>query len=239
MLEEKILSASPNSHIIVLPEMFTTGFTMNCKNLAESMDGPTVIWMQKIAKAKNAILAGSLIIREKEAYFNRLIWMLPTGEYGFYDKRHLFSYAGEDKHYTRGNKKLVGNVNGWKINLQVCYDLRFPVWSRQPVGQDMHYDMLINVANWPDKRSAAWKSLLTARAIENQCFVIGVNRVGTDGNGHHYDGCSGILDPLGNLLWTKENTEEIHTHTFHKADLEKVRSHFPFLNDADEYHIMI
>lgn len=239
MFSEKIATIKDNPEVIVLPEMFSTGFSMQPAGLAETMDGPALQWMADVASKKKAIITGSIIIIENGKYFNRLIWMLPSGDYGYYDKRHLFSYAGEHEKYTAGNKKLIGNVKGWKINLQVCYDLRFPVWTRQPAQPELQYDIYINVANWPQKRSHAWKTLLTARAIENQCFVIGVNRVGTDGNGHPYRGESMVIDPLGKVLWEKENVETIYTHKFEKEPLEEIRSHFPFLKDADDYLIQV
>jgi len=184
-----------------------------------------------------------LIIQEEENYFNRLIWMLPTGEYGYYDKRHCFSLAGEDEHYTSGTKRLIASVGGWKINLCICYDLRFPVWTRQVIHADPdkepapEYDVLIYVANWPEKRSHAWKSLMTARAIENQCYVVGVNRVGNDGNGLSHSGNSMIVDPIGNSLYEKEHEEDIHTVVLDKSLLEDVRSNLPFWKDADHFLI--
>lgn len=239
MFSKKINSIQTNPEVIILPEMFSTGFTMKPDDLAETMDGPTMQWMAETASKKKAILTGSIIIKETGKFFNRLIWMLPSGDYGTYDKRHLFSFAGEHEKYTPGNKKLIGNVKGWKVNLQVCYDLRFPVWTRQSVQRDMQYDLLINVANWPQKRSAVWKTLLTARAIENQAYVIGVNRVGVDGNNHPYDGNSMIIDPLGEVLYLKEDDEDIFTYTLRKERISEVRAHYPFLNDADDYIIQV
>src|SRR5689334_14473149 len=173
MLEQKIRSIK-QSQIVVLPEMFSTGFSMKPELFGESMEGPSVKWMKKLAAEKKLILTGSLIISEDENYYNRLIWMLPNGRYGYYDKRHLFAYGKEDQHYSSGNKRLIASVNGWKILLLVCYDLRFPVWARQQQSEDRNfeYDVLIYVANWPERRNTAWKSLLRARAIENQCYVI-------------------------------------------------------------------
>src|SRR5664279_4058821 len=196
MLSKKIERIREKTEVIILPEMFSTGFSMNPDILAEDMNGETVQWMKKIAVEKKIILTGSIIIKDGSHYFNRLIWMLPNGEYGIYDKKHLFAYGNEHEHYTAGSKRLIASVKGWKINLQVCYDLRFPVWSRQSppyFGEGPgersapEYDLLIYVANWPEQRIHAWKSLLTARAIENQCYVAGVNRVGEDGNGIHYN----------------------------------------------------
>lgn len=239
MLEEKINSIQEKTEIVVLPEMFTTGFSMQPALLAETMDGEAVAWMKRIAASKKIILTGSVIIKEEENFYNRLIWMLPNGQYGVYDKRHRFAYAGEDDHYTAGTKRLIASVKGWKINLLVCYDLRFPVWARQqsqPEGAE--YDLLIYVANWPERRIHAWKTLLQARAIENQCYVVGVNRVGDDPNDIHYSGESMIVDPMGEVLYTKKEVEDIFTMTFNKTHLQTVREKLPFLKDADGFHII-
>lgn len=237
MWEEKILSITGKTEIVVLPEMFSTGFSMKPELLAEKMNGPAVEWMKRIAKQKKIILTGSLIIEEEGNYFNRLIWMLPNGEYGYYDKRHLFAYAKEDEHYTPGNKRLIASVKGWKINLQVCYDLRFPVWARQQAEELPEYDILIYVANWPERRSLAWKTLLQARAIENQCYVIGLNRVGNDGNDIYHSGDSMVVDPLGELLYQKSKEEDIFSITLTKDKLEEVRTKFPFWKDADDFQL--
>ena len=171
--------------------------------------------------------------------------MLPNGQHGVYDKRHLFGYADEDKHYTAGTKRLIASVNGWKINLQVCYDLRFPVWARQTppsgeveVGSAPEFDVLIYVANWPERRVHAWKTLLTARAIENQCYVIGVNRTGDDGNGVYHSGSSMVIDAMGEVLYEKEHEEDIHTITLSKEKLEEIRHKLPFLKDGDAFSIL-
>jgi omega-amidase len=244
MLQEKIM-ALPFTEIVVLPEMFSTGFSMQPEVLSETMGGETVRWMKKIAAQKKVILAGSLIIREEGAYYNRLIWMLPNGQHGHYDKRHLFRYAGEHKHYTPGSKRLIASVKGWKINLLVCYDLRFPVWARQgkhPANQEdpdsVEYDLLICVANWPEKRAHAWRTLLQARAIENQCYVAGVNRVGNDGNNIHHIGDSMIIDPLGEPMVHLLDEEDASTITLDKEKLEETRTRLPFLNDGDRFIIM-
>jgi predicted amidohydrolase len=234
MLQQKIESIKEKTEIVILPEMFSTGFSMNAKILAEKMDGETVSWMKKIASEKKIILTGSVIIEEDGKYFNRLIWMLPNGHFGVYDKRHLFAFGDEHNHYSAGNKKLIASVKGWKINLQICYDLRFPVWSRQaPDGLENKYDLLINVASWPEKRSIAWKTLLRARAIENQCFVACVNRVGEDGNKISYDGDSSIIDPLGEIIYQKHKDEDIFTCTLQKEKVIETRDKFPFWKDAD------
>lgn len=251
MLEEKIMSIAEKTELVVLPEMFSTGFSMRPEELAETMEGETVQWMKRIAAQKKVILTGSVIIKEEAAdeqvnYYNRLIWMLPNGQYGVYDKRHRFAYAGEDDHYTAGSKRLIASVKGWKINLLVCYDLRFPVWARQSPprlqergsGGEVEYDVLIYVANWPERRIQAWKTLLQARAIENQCYVVGANRVGDDGNKIHYSGESMIIDPLGEVLYTKKDEEDIYTITLEKTHLDSVREKFPFWKDADAFMIM-
>lgn len=249
MLEKKIMGITDKTEIVVLPEMFNTGFTMRPEQLAETMEGETVNWMKRVAMAKRVVLVGSVACATGQAtsssqtsFTNRLIWMLPNGQYGYYDKRHLFAFAGEDQHYTAGNKRLIASVKGWKINLQVCYDLRFPVWARQSSfakasEDEPEYDVLIYVANWPERRSHAWKTLLQARAIENQSYVVGVNRVGNDGNNIYHSGDSMIVDPLGEVLYTKKDEEDIHTITIDKAQLEAVREKLPFLRDGDGFSI--
>jgi predicted amidohydrolase len=237
MLANKIDRIEMPTEIVVLPEMFSTGFSMQPQLLAEQMDGPTVQWMQETAAKKRIILTGSLIIQENDQFYNRLLWVLPNGEIGHYDKRHRFAFAGEDKHYAAGNKRLIAQVKGWKLNLQICYDLRFPVWARQQADQAPEYDVLLNVANWPERRSHAWKTLLTARAIENQCYVIGVNRVGTDGKDIYHSGNSMVIDPLGEVLYHREHEEDVHTITLQKHALNEVRERFPFWKDADQFFI--
>lgn len=238
MLQQKIESIKEKTEIVILPEMFTTGFSMKPELLAEKMEGETVQWMKKIAAEKKIILTGSVIIEKDGKYFNRLIWMLPNGESGIYDKRHLFAFGDEHNHYSAGNKKLIASVKGWKINLQICYDLRFPVWARQSPGElENKYDLLINVANWPDKRSIAWKTLLRARAIENQCFVVGVNRVGEDGNKIFYNGDSSIIDPLGEMIYQKSKDEDLFTYTLQKEKISETRDKFPFWKDSDHFMI--
>ena len=266
MFEEKIFSISKPTEIVVLPEMFSTGFSMQPEKLAETMEGETMQWMKQVASKKKIILTGSLIIKDSsppglggEAYYNRLVWVLPNGQVGYYDKRHLFAYADEDQHYTPGEKRLIASVKGWKINLLVCYDLRFPVWSRQASPRTplqpraassfsggarreeqnaLEYDVLIYVANWPEKRVHAWTTLLRARAIENQCYVIGVNRTGEDGNKIHYTGESMAIDPMGEILYHKKDEDDVFTVTLDRSHLEKVREKFPFWKDADQFKII-
>ena len=238
MLEEKINSLSGKIEVVVLPEMFSTGFSMNPENIAETMDGKGIEWLKNISSEKRLLLTGSLIIKEDNKFFNRLIWMQPDKNFYYYDKRHLFAYAGENEKYNPGNKRLIVSVKGFKINLLICYDLRFPVWSRQTKGNSPEFDILIFVANWPSKRINAWRSLLIARAIENQCYVVGVNRVGKDGNDIEYNGDSMLVDPLGNVIYEMKDTEEIFTFTLDYNELETVRSQFPFLKDADDFRII-
>ena len=233
------------TEVIILPEMFSTGFSMQPEKLAESMDGPTVDWMRRLSREKKTIITGSIIIEENGNYYNRLIWMLPNGELGYYDKRHLFAFAGEDQLYTPGNKRLIASVKGWKINLQICYDLRFPVWARQQslthsnVEEEnkTEYDILLYVANWPEKRSHAWKTLLTARAIENQCFTVGVNRVGLDGNNIAHSGDSMVVGPLGEVLYHCAYEEDVFHIQLQKEEIKNTRTKFPFWKDADNFKL--
>ncbi len=257
MFEEKINAIKEKTEMVILPEMFSTGFSMNPKLLAEKMEGATMQWMMRIAREHRIILTGSLIIEEDGYYYNRLIWMLPVGQYGHYDKRHLFGYAGEQEHYSPGNKRLIASVNGFKLNMQICYDLRFPVWASQQsfvpplLGKKRvsnfdafkepehpEYDILVYVANWPEKRNHAWKTLLQARAIENQCYVIGLNRVGNDGNDIYYSGDSMVVDPLGKTAYEKSHDEDIFTITINKENVDDIRKQFPFWKDAEHFVIV-
>ena len=239
MFEQKIKAIEEPTEIVVLPEMFSTGFSMNNVLLGEAMNGETVTWMKRVAAENKIILTGSIIIKENENFYNRLIWMLPNGEYGVYDKRHLFGFGNETEHYSAGNKRLIASVKGWKINLQICYDLRFPVWARQnPTDKsEAEYDLLIYVANWPERRSHAWKTLLCARAIENQCYVVGVNRVGDDGNNINHSGNSMVIDSAGAVLYHKADDEDVFTITLEKEPLAEFRTKFPFLKDGDSFSI--
>ncbi len=238
LLEKKIYNIEGKPEIVVLPEMFSTGFSMQPEIFAETMEGQTLQWMKKVSAEKKIILTGSIMAKEHEQYFNRMIWMLPNGQYGYYDKRHLFAFANENEHYTAGKKRFIGSVKGWKINLQVCYDLRFPVWARQQPQDEPEFDVLLYVANWPEKRSHAWKTLLQARAIENQCYVVAVNRTGTDGKEIYYSGDSMAVDPLGEILYTKAHEEDIVTITLQKNHLDEIRNKFPFWKDADPFMIV-
>lgn len=235
LLEQQISSLPADAQVVVLPEMFSTGFSMQPERLAETMDGVTVQWLQHMARNHRKIITGSIIAEDKGNYFNRLIWMQPDGKYYHYDKRHLFSYAGEDKHYTSGDKRLIVQVNGWRICLLICYDLRFPVWSRQTKER---YDLLLYVANWPERRRHAWCTLLQARAIENQCYVAGVNRVGHDGHQIYHSGDSSLIDPYGMLLWEQADQPAVFTATLSKEVLATCRTKFPFLDDADKFVVV-
>ncbi|MDV6169660.1 amidohydrolase [Flavobacterium sp. DG1-102-2] len=232
--ETLINSIKEATDIIILPEMFSTGFTMTPNAVAETMDGDTVKWMKATAAAKDCAVTGSLVIEENGSYYNRLLFVLPDGEIKTYDKRHLFSLAGEDKAYTAGADRLIINYRGWKISPFVCYDLRFPVFSRNT--EDI--DLMLYVANWPAPRVAAWDALLKARAIENMCYVAGVNRTGQDNNGHSYLGHSQVLDELGtNVVQPKEN-EGVFTVELNKESLLETRNKFQFLNDRDSFSLL-
>ncbi len=243
MFENKLLNLEEPTEVVILPEMFSTGFSMRPQLLAEDMHGETVNWMREQSERHRIVLAGSVIIKDKDRYYNRLICMLPNGQLGYYDKRHRFAFAGEDEFYSQGNKRLIASVKGWRINLQVCYDLRFPVWSRQQLQTDEagnlqpEYDVLVYVANWPERRHHAWKTLLCARAIENQCYVVGVNRVGDDGNLIHHSGNSMVIDPLGEVLYHMADEEDVFTIQLQKEQLENVRSKFPFWKDGDQFSL--
>lgn len=230
----RLNSIREKTDLIILPEMFSTGFSMNPSKLAEEMGGKTMKWMHDQARKFDSVITGSLIIKESDKYYNRLIWMRPDGSHEQYDKRHLFGFGGEDQHYTAGTKKLFVELNGWKICPVICYDLRFPVWLR---NNNEEYDLLLIVANWPERRSLHWRSLIPARAIENQTFVIAVNRVGHDGNEVFHSGDSMCIDPNGKVIYYKPNDEDLYTFTINKNDLTQARSDFPFLKDADSFHL--
>lgn len=240
MFDQKIEAIKERTEVILLPEMFSTGFSMQPEKLAEKMDGSAVQWMKQKAKQKNAIIGGSLIIEEDGEYYNRFIWMLPNGQYGVYNKRHRFGFAGEDNHYAAGEKRIIAQVKGWKICLTICYDLRFPVWSRNTIKEDgqPEYDVLVNVANWPERRNVPWRALLQARAIENQCYMIGVNRVGNDGNDIYHSGDSSIIDPVGEIVYHKAHDEDVFTYTLSRQHLTELRGKFPFMKDADKFMIL-
>lgn len=227
--EALIIEDQAPSDLIILPEMFTTGFSMKPTTFAETMEGPTVQWLQKMASQTNKTITGSLIIKENSHYFNRLIWMTPDGQAQTYDKRHLFSFGLEDQHYWPGTTLLEPHLKNWKIRPLICYDLRFPVWSRNTTD----FDVLIYVANWPERRISHWRTLLLARAIENQCFVIGTNRVGTDGNGIYHNGNSMVISPKGEILMEVLEGELMESITLSRSKLDDYRKNFPALKDRD------
>jgi len=231
---DKIISAIKNTDVIILPEMFTTGFTMNTANVYEEMKGISVDWIRQKAKEKNACVTGSLIIKENNSYYNRMIWAEPNGKITHYDKRHLFRMAEEHQSFSGGKERVIVNYKGWRILLQVCYDLRFPVFSRNKND----YDITIYVANWPMARNSAWKTLLQARAIENLSYVVGVNRIGEDGKSIPYSGDSAIIDFKGNYLQQAKAQEEtvISTQLSHQ-ELVDFREKFPAHLDADNFTI--
>ena len=223
-----------NTDIILLPEMFNTSFITNDTSLAEAMDGPTITWMQKLAKKKKASVAGTLIVKDKGCFYNRLVWVRKDQTLLHYDKCHLFSLAKEDKYITKGKNKIIVNQNGFKICPLICYDIRFPVFCR---NQD-EYDVLIFLSSWPEKRIDAWDTLLKARSIENQCFTIGVNRVGRDFSGYLFPGHSLVFDGLGNpLLDMADNKNMVRQIVLSKDKLQLQRRQLKFLNDRDSFII--
>lgn len=228
--------AQEASHIVLLPELFATGFSMNTA-LAEPMSGDTVAWMRKVAQKHRCIVGGSAMIREESGVYNRFLWMQPDGTAHHYDKRHRFAYGGEDKHFEAGDRRVIVQVMGWKLCLQVCYDLRFPVWSRNTLGP-AQYDALIYIASWPARRAHAWKTLLPARALENQAYVVGLNRTGTDGNNLLHSGDSTLYGPDGMSLWEAGEKPQIHTLTLSYEVLQDFRQQFPFLRDADAFSLL-
>ena len=229
--EEKINAISESIDLIVLPEMFTSGFTMHPEAVAETMQGETITWLIHLAKAKKAAITGSLVITENDNFYNRLVFVFPSGEIQFYDKRHLFTLAGEDKVYTAGNKKLIIEYKGWKICPLICYDLRFPVFARNTE----EYDVLIYVANWPKIRINAWDALLKARAIENMSYVIGVNRIGEDDNKFEYNGHSQVVNFLGDYVLEPVQENNIFIVELNKSELLLARKKFNFLSDQDSF----
>ena len=233
---EQLIASEKESDLIVLPEMFTTGFSMEPNAIAETMDGSTISWMKEISAQKNVAVCGSIVINENNNHYNRFVFTTPNKEVYTYDKRHLFTLAGEHKRYTAGQERTIIHYKGWKICPQICYDLRFPVWSRY----DNDYELLIYVANWPKPRIAAWDTLLRARAIENMTYTVGVNRVGIDPNQNEYIGSSKVFDFLGkeqaNIPLSKEC---VKTVTLSKVELESVREKFNFLNDRDQFKIIV
>lgn len=232
---ELLRRVSGRTDLAVLPETFTTGFSMNVEALADAMDGETLATVRQWAAKYKTAVTGSFIVTDEGKYYNRAFFVTPDGACAHYDKRHLFRMAGEDKHFSAGDRQLIVPYKGWNICLQVCYDLRFPVWSR---NVENAYDLLIYMANWPEARKKAWKALLQARAIENMCYACGVNRVGTDGKGFAYRGDSLIFDPRGKKLADAGKREEVtRTCTLSKFKLDEFRAKFPAWKDADSFTV--
>ena len=232
----RLSSIREKTDLIVLPEMFNTGFSMNADKLAEEMGGRTMQWMNEQARKFDSVVTGTLIIREDGKFYNRLIWMRPDGTYECYDKRHLFSMAKEEQTFTAGSQKLFVELNGFKICPIICYDLRFPVWLRNTKEAD--YDMLLLVASWPERRSLHWRTLIPARAVENQAYVVAVNRVGHDGNEIYHSGDSMCIDPNGKVVYYKPNDEDLYTFSINKEEVTRARQDFPFLKDADDFKLI-
>lgn len=233
--ENTINQLNEDVDLVVLPEMFSTGFTMQPKKVAETMDGMTIGWMKKLARKHNVALVGSIVVEENSNFYNRAVFVQPDGNIETYDKRHSFSLAGEDEEYTSGNHKLIVDYKGWRICPLICYDLRFPVWSRF----DNDYDVLLYMANWPKPRILAWDTLLKARAIENMSYCVGVNRVGEDANGYEYIGHTAVYDFLGEqIAHTTEGKEDYLQCLFEKSKLDEMRKRLNFLNDRDQFQII-
>lgn len=240
MFEEKVWQIGNTTDVIVLPEMFTTGFTMAAPKLAEHMNMRTFKWMKQMADQTGALMLGSYIVHVHGKHYNRLLWMEPGGHFKTYDKRHLFRMADEHKVFSPGESLLISTWKGWRICPLICYDLRFPVWSRNRWDAHSHklsYDVLVYVANWPTTRIDAWNTLLKARAIENLSYVVGVNRIGQDGNGVEYNGNSAIISPKGEYIYTNEGTESMRTIALSSNSLEAFRDRFPAYQDADDFEI--
>jgi omega-amidase len=240
MFEEKIWQIGATTDVIVLPEMFTTGFSMAAPRLAEHMNMRTTKWMRQMADQTGALILGSFIVTVHERHYNRLVWMEPGGNMKTYDKRHLFRMANEHKTYAQGESMLIGTWKGWRICPLICYDLRFPVWSRNrwdASSKRLNYDLLIYVANWPMIRINAWDTLLRARAIENLSYVVGVNRIGIDGNDIEYNGHSSVISPKGEAIFTNEGTDASRTLELNAHSLQAFRDRFPAYIDADEFNI--
>lgn len=231
-----LLQQAQGADLVILPEMFTTGFSMSAERLAEPEEGPTYAWLRKQAAEIGAVICGTVIIQAADgSYRNRLLWAQPDGEIGHYDKRHLFRMAGEHQRYTAGDRQVVFELNGWRVRPLICYDLRFPVWSRDPHGTDL----LFYTANWPSARRDAWNRLLPARAIENLCYVAGINRVGVDGKGHSYSGDSQVLNYLGDPLLQAGEGDGVFFSTLSAASLSAFREGFPAYQDSDRFDLQL
>ena len=231
---KKLIGIGLKTDLIILPEMFATGFSMNVDEISQEENGEIFNWMKQLAASENTAIYGSIIIKDTGKYYNRAYFVYPDGSFVTYNKKHLFSLAGEDEIYTAGNDRRIIEFKGWKIMPQICYDLRFPIWSRN----DLNYDLLIYIASWPEKRIYAWQTLLKARAIENMTFVAGVNRVGTDGSYAKYSGESAVISPMGEvMIEIKNNEDKIEIIEIDKSFSDKVRSKLGFLNDIDKFYI--
>lgn len=229
----EMISNTQSTDVIILPEMFTTGFSMQPKKLKEKMDGKSILWMKNLAKEKNAVVTGSLIIEDESRIVNRCLWIFPDGKMEKYDKHHLYTMGKEHLHYSPGKEKLIVEYKGWRFCPLICYDLRFPVWSRN----QENYDVLIYMANWPSPRHHVWKNLLITRAIENQSYCFGVNRTGTDGTGLKYLGDSAFINSKGLDTFLGEN-ENVQTFEISYSELHNFRKNFPLLVDKDEFQII-
>lgn len=228
------MGVKEKTDLIVLPELFSTGFSMNAAELAEEMDGKTMRWMAETAKRYSCVITGSLMIRENGNFYNRMVWMLPDGTSQYYDKKHLFGMGEEHYTYTAGEERVIVELKGWKIRLAICYDLRFPVFLR---NNQAEYDILLIIASWPDKRISHWKTLIPARAIENQSYVVAVNRVGHDGKEIYHSGHSMCIEAYGNTIYYKPEDEDLYTFSISYEELLKVRKGYPFLQDADPFEL--
>lgn len=233
LIEKYLHTCNETFDLLILPEMFTTGFTMTPSEIAESMNGITIQWLKNLAREKKIAVTGSLIIKEQEQFYNRLVFIFPNGTLEWYDKRHLFSLAGEEKVYTKGREKRIIEYKGWKICPLICYDLRFPVFSRNIES----YDLLIYVANWPKPRINAWNTLLKARAIENMVYTVGVNRIGNDANQLEYTGSSQVVDYLGNEILNAQENQGVFVVEIDKENMLETRKKLNFLNDRDVFEL--
>jgi predicted amidohydrolase len=234
-IENFLALHQPHNALIILPEMFSTGFTMSPETLLDPSGHEAIKCLQTLAKKYTSVIAGSCALQDQDKYYNRFLWVLPNGQLHSYDKKHLFAYAGEDKAYTPGDKRVIVSLGGWRFLVQICYDLRFPVWAR---NKQEEYDAIIYVANWPAKRDHAWRTLLQARAIENQSYVLAVNRIGSDQNDLQYMGHSGVIDPQGNWATPLSNQEVGITFALEASELNAVRQQLPFLKDADDFLLL-
>lgn len=234
-VESLVKNYKASSDLIILPEMFNTGFSMKPEKISERMDGEAADFLRRLSREVNADITGSIAVRENSLYYNRLVWCKPDGRMFTYDKRHLFRMSGEEKVYAAGSELLTVELKGWRIRPFICYDLRFPVWSR---NSGLEYDLSVFTANWPASRGPHWDTLLRARAIENQSYVAGINRTGSDGNGNLYDGRSSVIDFCGNTMYQADEGECVFTVELSYSDLISYRESFPAWKDADSFKIL-